>query len=429
LVIKPFNHSAIKKIMGLVFLIKFPFHLLQHMVSNRYILLWQSLFMGLSLLAACSKEKPAEKTVPATVDNARTESDLARLTLTEKAVQRLGIRTVRIDERPMSRNKVFPGEIVPVSGQSVAVTSPVAATVLLPRSGFLPLAGKKVTQGQELYRLVVLPSERDLLGAQAEAGQRQVQYEVAQEKVKRATRMFQEGSGSQRALQEAEAELAAARASLLVVRSRVQLLRGDNTGAAAHLSSLVIKAPISGTIQRVYFAPNQVVAANTPVIDLVSLDKVWVRVPVYAGDQAQVEARQPASVRQLSDLSTSARLFRARPIPSPVTADPLTTSVDLFYELPNPGNRFRPGQRVSVSLSLKGTSVATVTPYASLIYDIHGGSWVYENPEPGVFVRSRVEVDYIAGNLAVLRRGPAKGTAVVTDGAAELFGTEFGGGK
>lgn len=381
------------------------------------------------LPGACSNEKPAEKTAPATVANARAESDLTRLTLTEKAVQRLGIRTVPIEERPMSRTKAFSGEIMPVSGQSVAVTSPVAATVLLPRSGFLPLAGKKVTKGQQLYRLVVMPAERDLLGAQPEVEQRQVQYVVTREKVKRQARMFQEGSGSQRALQEAEAELAGARAALRVARSRVQLLKGDPAGAAANLSGLVIKAPVSGTIQRVYFAPNQVVAANSPVIDLVSLDKVWVRVPVYAGDLDRVAAGQPAQVRLLSDLGTSGRYFSARPIPAPVTADPLTTSADLFYELPNPGQRFRPGQRVRVELSLQGRAVATVVPYASLVYDIHGGSWVYENPAPGVFVRSRVEVDYIAGNLAVLRRGPAKGTPVVTDGAAELFGTEFGGGK
>ena len=30
---------------------------------------------------------------------------------------------------------------------------------------------------------------------------------------------------------------------------------------------------------------------------------------------------------------------------------------------------------------------------------------------------------------AVLAQGPAPGTRVVTDGAAELFGTEFGAGK
>jgi len=37
-----------------------------------------------------------------------------------------------------------------------------------------------------------------------------------------------------------------------------------------------------------------------------------------------------------------------------------------------------------------------------------------------------VEVSRIAGDRASLARGPAPGARVVTAGAAELFGTEFG---
>jgi hypothetical protein len=46
-----------------------------------------------------------------------------------------------------------------------------------------------------------------------------------------------------------------------------------------------------------------------------------------------------------------------------------------------------------------------------------------------VFVRHRVEIADVVADAAVLRQGPAPGTRVVTVGAAELFGTEFGAGK
>jgi hypothetical protein len=45
------------------------------------------------------------------------------------------------------------------------------------------------------------------------------------------------------------------------------------------------------------------------------------------------------------------------------------------------------------------------------------------------FVRRRVEVVRVADGRAVLSFGPKVGTPVVTGGAAELFGTEFGAGK
>lgn len=49
--------------------------------------------------------------------------------------------------------------------------------------------------------------------------------------------------------------------------------------------------------------------------------------------------------------------------------------------------------------------------------------------QPHVFVRRRVELQGVNNNMAILSRGPSAGTKVVIAGAAELFGTEFGGGK
>lgn len=64
-------------------------------------------------------------------------------------------------------------------------------------------------------------------------------------------------------------------------------------------------------------------------------------------------------------------------------------------------------------------------PYASILYDAHGETWVYTSPEPLKYVRHAVSVDYIDGDQAVLSDGPPVGTQVVTTGAVELFGTEF----
>ncbi len=65
-----------------------------------------------------------------------------------------------------------------------------------------------------------------------------------------------------------------------------------------------------------------------------------------------------------------------------------------------------------------------VIPYAAVLYDTEGATWTYTNPEPLVFVRYRIEVDYIEGDLAILSAGPPSGSAVVTVGAQELYGAE-----
>jgi hypothetical protein len=65
-----------------------------------------------------------------------------------------------------------------------------------------------------------------------------------------------------------------------------------------------------------------------------------------------------------------------------------------------------------------------VIPYAALLYDTSGVTWVYVNVEPLVFMRQEITVDSIQGNDVVLSEGPEAGTNVVTFGATELFGSE-----
>lgn len=68
-------------------------------------------------------------------------------------------------------------------------------------------------------------------------------------------------------------------------------------------------------------------------------------------------------------------------------------------------------------------------PYAALVYDGKGMTWVYTNPEPLVFVRAPVVVESIKGPNAILKSGPPTGTTVVVVGVAELYGAESGIGK
>jgi hypothetical protein len=83
---------------------------------------------------------------------------------------------------------------------------------------------------------------------------------------------------------------------------------------------------------------------------------------------------------------------------------------------------------VTVQLSLKTTERGLVVSDRAVLYDISGGTWVYEDRGGGTYARRRIEVARHTGNLVVIARGIEPGTRLVTAGAAELFGTEFGAG-
>ena len=72
--------------------------------------------------------------------------------------------------------------------------------------------------------------------------------------------------------------------------------------------------------------------------------------------------------------------------------------------------------------------VKPAVPYSAVMYLPDGETFVYTSPAPRTFVRQPISIDFIEGDLAVLNEGPAVGTQIVTVGAAELFGTEFGVG-
>lgn len=65
-------------------------------------------------------------------------------------------------------------------------------------------------------------------------------------------------------------------------------------------------------------------------------------------------------------------------------------------------------------------------PYAAVVYDASGGTWVYTSSKPRTFMRQRITIDRIEGGRAILSTGPASGTQVVTAGAQELWGAELG---
>ncbi len=74
-----------------------------------------------------------------------------------------------------------------------------------------------------------------------------------------------------------------------------------------------------------------------------------------------------------------------------------------------------------------GTGTRTVIPYAAVLYDPNGATWTYTSPKALVFQRQDISVARIDGNSAILKKGPRVGALVVTVGATELWGVEYGG--
>ncbi len=386
---------------------------------------WTLALCGLSfVLTACGSSEPAKSAPPAKVAAGVTEASLTTITLTAAAAARLGIETAVIAARGVTRTRTLGGDVVPAGGAQSTVTAPVAGT--LEAAGGTSSIGTTIAKGTTIMRLVPLaPAERDVrVEAERAANEAAGRQTLAAQRAQRATRLAADGAGSRRAAEEAQADLVVADAALRAAQDRLALAsRGVSASGAVALN-----APADAVLQAVHAGPGQTVAAGAPLFDLVRLDTVWIRVPLYAGDVDQIDRRTAARIVPLGAPGTAAGISAA-PVTAPPSADPSTAAVDLYYAAANPAGALRPGQRVGVRVPLVAAAQSLVVPAAALLHDAYGGTWVYEARDGHVFVRRRVSVSDIVDGLAVLDQGPPSGTRVVVAGAAELFGTEFGVGK
>lgn len=414
-------------------------------------------------LAGCRKPSPpsAQKSPPARITKHPSEDNISLLTLTPKAVERLGIKTGKIARLPLTRYRTLGGDVVVPAGKTIIVTAPLNGTLRLPGQGTLPLPGKELSAGQPLFTFVpLLPPERavpnaaervqianaraSLLAARklAEGDVQQAQAEVkaAQLRLAIARRLYAEMTGTERAVKEAEAQLNVAQKKFEAARARQKALEKFKLESApGQVPTLEITSPEYGLLRNLSARPGQTVSAGAPLFEVVNINTVWIRVPIYVGQLKDFDLNADAQIGPLPGGGYSSTRTAKRQKEAPPTADAASNSVHVYYEISNtnPSDKLYPGQRVGVTIPLKTDEEALVAPWGAILHDIHGFTWVYEKIADNTFRRRRVFVKYSQGKWAVLdsRRfgnqqlGPPVGAEVVVEGAAELFGTEFGGGK
>ena len=70
--------------------------------------------------------------------------------------------------------------------------------------------------------------------------------------------------------------------------------------------------------------------------------------------------------------------------------------------------------------TLESKTESLIVPFASVLHDIHGGQWVYEQIAVHTYTRRRVQVARLAGAEAVLGSGPSGAPATSEQPCGEL---------
>ena len=387
----------------------------------------------------------AKKQGPAKLEHPN-EGDIYRVVLTPKAEQRLQISTVDIQRKSVPRVRTIGGTVIVPDGAAIVVTAPVSGTLRAPGKT-LPIAGQGIDEKQMVFQLIpMMAPEREVptaservsmanakatllssqLVADRDVRQGQAEFTAAKISLSRSRKLFENKAGSLQEVENAEARFDMAKKTLDAASDRKdQLDKVTLKEKFVAAIDIPVLAPQAGMLQKVTSSVGQVVNVGAPLFEVVNLKTMWVRVPVYPGMIADIDRERDAKICKLGDDSET----NAIPVAAPPSASMLASSVDIFYQLQNEGGAFSPSEPVEVALPMKGEAESLVVPRAAILRDIHGIAWVYVNSAEQEYRRHRVEIAFSTDELAVLSQGPAPGTPVVVEGAAELFGTEFGAGK
>jgi hypothetical protein len=156
--------------------------------------------------------------------------------------------------------------------------------------------------------------------------------------------------------------------------------------------------------------------------------ELWIRVALSAGELNRLAKDKPARIFPLATRPSLAKDLTARPTDRPPADNAKSVMLTLFYVVSSANSGLVPGDRVRVELQLEGSAdKQKVVPYSAVYYDAKGDAWVYVNTAPLAFMRERVSVDRVFGDLAVLSSGPKVGTPVAIVGVSLLYGAEIFG--
>jgi HlyD family secretion protein len=384
-----------------------------------------------TLLAGCSKEKESE------------------------AEPVLAVQLAPVAQEPIDR--VIAAEGVLRAFDQSAVTPKISAPVLR----FYVNRGDHVRQGQLLATL----ENRDLRAAaadakgafeQAAANYRNVSSATVPDEMSKAEadaraarealdaarkllesreQLFKEGALARRQVDEAAVAHAQAKGQYDTAQKHLESLRGisrheEVKGASAQMESAKgrydaaranlayaeVRSPISGVVaDRPLFA-GEMASAGAPLVTVMDASRVIARVNVPQAQASWVKVGQLARIAA-SDGSTEAK---GRVTVVSPAVDPQSTTVEVWVQAANPGERLRPGGTVKVTINAGRVSDALTVPISALLASEEGGTAVMTVGSDMVAHEHKVEVGVRNAEKAQLLSGVKAGDPVVVEGGVGL---------
>jgi RND family efflux transporter MFP subunit len=301
-------------------------------------------------------------------------------------------------------------------------------TGVLESEGQWPAVGSRVAQGTSVGSVRPLYTPMDQIGLSERLASARADLESASaavlsgsEAVSRLKQLNTEDKNvSDKALQEAETQLAAEEAKVKSAQASIELISAT-LRPRSNLNVERLEAQKAGQVTEIGAQPGESVQAGQALLRISRFDHLLARLYVPPGEKIPPSATRaliyPADESNIAIPAERAALAGS--------IDPRYQGQIFLFRLAPGKVELRPGQAVTGRLAVPGPATRGVLIPSSAILRFEGETWVYVESGSGEFVRRMAPLDQLAKGGWVLKSGFAPGDRVVITGAQTLLSEEM----
>ena len=365
------------------------------------------------LASGCSKVDVAEAAPTVTVQVGAAENE----TIERKVI---GEATLY----PLEQAAIIPKINAPVKKFYVEKSSKVHAGQLLAELENQDLLAAQMenegayTQAEAGYEQAVQKAKQDLTLSKETLDAAQKLYTARQD-------LYKQGAASSKDVDDANVALIQARNNyeasqkqldLKVAEGQLAAARGHRASVEANLGYSKIVSPIDGVVTDRPLYPGEMASSSGPLITVMNLSQIVARAHIDQPEAAQLKVGDPATV---SVPGQPGALKGKVSLVSPAL-DPNSTTVEVWVQAPNPGDRLKPGTSVHVEMVAQSVPHAIVIPAEALLTSPQGDSSVIVLDTDNKPHKKKVKAGIRDGGAVQVTEGLQGGERVVTVGAFAL---------
>jgi len=370
--------------------------------------------LAASLLSSgCSKGETTEAAPTVTVQVGAAENE----TIERKVIAEATLY-------PLEQASIVPKISAPIKKFYVNRGSRVHAGELLAELENQDLVAAKMdtdgayAQAEAGYQQAVAKAEQDLKLAKQELDSAQRLYDNRQT-------LYKEGALSAKDVDDASVALTQARNAYDLAQKQLDLktaegqlasAKGKSAGAEAGLSYSQIVSPIDGVVTDRPVNPGETASSSSPIMTVMNVSQVIAKAHIAQQEAAQLKVGDAATI---SVPGQPGAVKGKVSLVSPAL-DPSSTTVEVWVQTPNPGERLRPGSDVQVQIVAQSVPHAIVIPAEALLTGSEGDNTVIVLDNDNKPHKKKVKVGIRDADEVQVTDGLQGGERVVTVGAFAL---------